>query len=195
MRRPGALLFRSGQKTSGKKGATMTVESIHSKSCLIFGCGNPLFGDDGFGSAVIEHLEAHHRIPAHAACMDAGTAVRDMLFDILLAEQKPRRIIIVDAAVQNGKTPGQISEIDIDAIDPKKTADFSLHQFPTTNMLKELKMHTDVDVRVLVVQPGRIPDEIDPGLSEAVTRAVDEMCDYIMDIVATEQQPYSKEPS
>ncbi len=162
------------------------IDSIHSKSRLIFGCGNPLFGDDGFGPAVIEHLEANHRIPDYAACIDAGTAVRDMLFNILLAEKKPDQIIIVDASPQNGKAPGDISEIDIDAIDPRKTSDFSLHQFPTTNMLKELKTHTDVDVRVLVVQPGHIPEEINPGLSTAVTRAIHDMCVYIMDIVKSD---------
>ncbi len=167
----------------------MMIEPIHSKSRLIFGCGNPLFGDDGFGPAVIEHLEAHHRIPEYAACTDAGTAVRDMLFNILLAEKKPDQIIIVDASPQHGKAPGEISEIDIDAIDPRKTADFSLHQFPTTNMLKELKTYTDVDVRVLVVQPGHIPEEINPGLSPAVTRAINDMCAHIMDIVRSDITP------
>ncbi len=169
------------------------IEAIHSKACLIFGCGNPLFGDDGFGPRVIEHLEANHRLPDDAACMDAGTSVRDVLFDILLAEKKPRRIIIIDAADQTGRRPGEISEIDIDAIDPKKTADFSLHQFPTTNMLKELKMHTDVDIRVLVVQPERIPPEIDPGLSQAVTNALDEMCRRVLHIAR--QEVPEKEPA
>lgn len=161
----------------------MHIESIHAGSCLVFGCGNPLFGDDGFGPRVIEHLGVRYRLPDDAACMDAGTAVRDVLFDILLSEPKPRRIVIVDASAQHGKAPGEISEIDIDAIDPRKTADFSLHQFPTTNMLKELKMHTDVDVRVLVVQPERIPDEIDPGLSDSVAGAIGEMCARIVRLV------------
>lgn len=171
------------------------IESIYSKPCLIFGCGNPLFGDDGFGPAVIGHLLAHHRIPETVACVDAGTAVRDMLFDILLAEKKPDQVIIIDASTQDGRKPGEISEIDIDAIDAKKTADFSLHQFPTTNMLKELKMHTDVMVRVLVVQPEHIPDEINPGLSESVTSAVGKMCAHIMDILHADNNDTAKEPS
>jgi len=159
------------------------IESIHSNSCLVFGCGNPLFGDDGFGPKVIEHLEAHHRLPDHVLCADAGTCIRDTLFDILLSENKPRQIIIIDAAEHEGKHPGEISEIDVDKIDPKKTSDFSLHQFPTTNMLKELKDLTNVDVRVLVVQAAHIPEEINPGLSRPVLAAVPAMCHRLMDII------------
>lgn len=164
------------------------IAQIHSKPCLVFGCGNPLFGDDGFGSKVIEHLEAHHPMPEHAACMDSGTSIRDVLFDLLLSENRPRQIVIVDAADQEGRTPGEIFEIAVDAIDAKKTSDFSLHQFPTTNMLKELKDFTDVDVRVLVAQIQHIPEEISPGISAPVTAAVPEMCRRVMEIINKERQ-------
>jgi coenzyme F420 hydrogenase subunit delta len=159
------------------------IELIHTRSCLVFGCGNPLFGDDGFGPLVIEHLDKHHNIPEHVACMDAGTAVRDLLFDILLSEKKPRQIIIIDSSRQKGKIPGEISEIDIDQINSEKTSDFSLHQFPTTNMLGELKAFTDVDVHVLVVEPEYIPEEIEPGISSSVAGAVPEMCRRIMELI------------
>lgn len=153
------------------------------KRCLVFGCGNPLFGDDGFGAEVIEHLSNHYEIPRHAACLDIGTAVRDLLFDILLSPDKPEQIVIVDAMNVTGGVPGQIYEIDVDQIQPEKICDFSLHQFPTTNMLKEIKEGTDIDVRVLVVQTTELPDEIRPGLSPAVAAAVPEMCRRIMTIM------------
>ena len=159
------------------------IDQILSRPCLIFGCGNPLFGDDGFGPCVIEHLEAHHRLPDYVACMDAGTSIRDILFDILITETRPRQIVIVDAAEKPGRTPGEIYEISVDDVDAKKTADFSLHQFPTTNMLKELKDQTDVDVRVLVAQVQYIPEVIQPGLSTAMKAAIPEMCRKLMDII------------
>jgi len=162
------------------------IEQIHSKACLIFGCGNPLFGDDGFGPAVIEALEAGCSLPPDAAAIDAGTAIRDMLFDILLSEKKPRLIIIVDSSQALSSAPGEIAEIDVDAIHPKKVSDFSLHQFPTTNMLKEIKACTPVDVRVLVVRPQVIPDAIAPGMSDAVQAAVPEMCDRVMAMIRKE---------
>jgi len=163
------------------------IELIHSKSCLIFGCGNSLFGDDGFGPAVIESLQANYPIPEYAACIDAGTAIRDILFDILLSEKRPRQIIVVDSSESPGRLPGEISEIDVDGINPKKVSDFSLHQFPTTNMLKEIKAYTDVDVRVLVARAAAIPPEIQPGISDAVQAAVPEMCHRVLEIITKEE--------
>ena len=32
------------------------------QAILIFGCGNTLWGDDGFGPAVIEHLHRHCQV-------------------------------------------------------------------------------------------------------------------------------------
>ena len=150
------------------------------KRRLVFGCGNPLFGDDGFGAQVIEHLLKSCTIPDDVAVLDVGTTVRDMLFDILLSPRKPGEIIIVDAMEVAGGVPGQIFAIDIDQIHPAKLSDFSLHQFPTTNMLKEIRQGTDIRIHILVVHPGILPGEVQPGLSLAVAAAVPEMCGRIM---------------
>ena len=152
------------------------IELIHTKPCLVFGCGNPLFGDDGFGPEVIADLEKNHALPDHAACLDVGTSIRDFLFDILLASEKPRQVIVVDAGDCDGKRPGEVFEIDIDKMNPKKTSDFSLHQFPTTNMLKELQDQTDIEVRVFVVQTTDLPSMVSAGLSPPVMAAVPDMC-------------------
>jgi coenzyme F420 hydrogenase subunit delta len=128
----------------------------------------------------------NHHIPEHAACLDVGTSIRDFLFDLLLAAKKPRQMIIVDAAQCEGKRPGEVFEIDIDEINPKKTSDFSLHQFPTTNMLKELKTATDMNIRVLVGQTEAIPDEVAPGLSPALTAAVPEASRLVVKMIGRE---------
>ena len=165
------------------------IELIHTKRCLVFGCGNPLFGDDGFGPEVVAHLEAHCPLPEYAACLDVGTSIRDFLFDILLSPQKPRQIIIVDAAQQPEKQAGDVFEIAIDEMNPKKTSDFSLHQFPTTNMLVELKTATDMDIRVIVGQVDTIPDHVAPGLSPPVASAVSVASDKIVEMIGKEQAP------
>ena len=162
------------------------IELIHSKPCLVFGCGNPLFGDDGFGPEVVARLEQRPDLPQHAAFLDVGTSIRDFLFDILLSPKKPNQIIIVDAAQRPGKHPGDVFEICIDDIDPKKTSDFSLHQFPTTNMLKELQANTAMDIRVLVGQIEYIPDAVAPGLSSAMENAIPEACDRILNMIGKE---------
>ena len=158
-------------------------DSYLTKQSVVFGCGNPLFGDDGFGAQVIEFLQMNYSLPEHTAVLDAGTAVRDMLFDILLSPQKPKQIIIVDAMNVNGGVPGQIYQIDVDQIQAEKICDFSLHQFPTTNMLKEIQEGTDIDVQIFVVQTSELPEEVSPGLSAAVAAAVPEMSHRIMTLI------------
>jgi coenzyme F420 hydrogenase subunit delta len=157
------------------------LKPIFEYDCLVLGCGNPLIGDDGFGPAVIQYLEEHHQLPDTVATIDCGTSIRDLLFDILLSPRKPGKVIIIDAASSSEFTPGEIREINIEQIQPEKICDFSLHQFPTTNMLKELKEESPIDLKVFVVQVTTLPDEVTVGLSEPVQSAVPRMCARIME--------------
>ncbi len=157
------------------------LKPIYEYDYLVLGCGNPLIGDDGFGPAVIQHLEKHHQLPDTVATIDCGTSIRDLLFDILLSPRKPFKMIIIDAASGSGYTAGEIREIHIDQIQPEKICDFSLHQFPTTNMLKEIKEESPIDLKVFVVQVSTLPDEITVGLSEPVQSAVPRMCTRILE--------------
>jgi coenzyme F420 hydrogenase subunit delta len=158
-------------------------KAMLNQSRLIFGCGNPLFGDDGFGSEVIQFLENVYPLPPDISALDVGTAIRDFLFDILLLPKRPLQIIIIDAMDIPGGIAGEIREIGIDEFQPAKISDFSLHQFPTVNLLKEIRYYTNIDVRVLVAQPGSIPDRVKPGLSPAVRAAVPKMCERIMTLI------------
>lgn len=151
------------------------------KTRFVFGCGNPLFGDDGFGPAVVDHLDANHLLPADTLCVDAGTAIRGILFDLLLMDEKPRQIILVDAVDLPGRDPGEVFEISVDSVPSSKVTDFSPHQFPTINMLKEIRDYTPIDVRVLVVQIQRIPSAVEPGLSKPVQEAIPTMCRLIIE--------------
>ena len=65
--------------------------------------------------------------------------------------------------------PGEIFEIDPADIPAVKLDDFSLHQLPTSNLLRELQESCGVEVRVLACQTGPLPEEISQGLSEAVS--------------------------
>ncbi len=162
----------------------MKIQSVlHNKSCLVFGCGNPLFGDDGFGPEVIRRLESDYDIPEHVLCLDVGTSIRDILFDLLLDTELARTLIVVDAIEVEGREPGEIFEIRVDEIAPAKISDFSLHQFPTTNMLKEISEQTPIHVRVLVVQTSGLPTCVSPGLSGPVNDAVFRMAEKIMDLI------------
>lgn len=159
------------------------VRELFEKSTLVFGCGNILFGDDGFGPAVVKYLQENYPLPADVLVLDVGTSIRDLLFDLVLSEKKPQKIIIIDAVDQPDRKPGEIFEIPVEAISPKKTADFSLHQFPTVNMLQELKEHTQVEIHIVVAQVQEIPGEVRPGLSPVVARAIKDAAAQILHIL------------
>jgi coenzyme F420 hydrogenase subunit delta len=151
----------------------------------IFGCGNVIMGDDGYGPAVVDALNSGYHIPAGMEAIDVGTCVREYLFDYLLTEEgRPGQIIILDAVDFQEKVPGEVFEIRPDQIPAKKIHDFSLHQFPTVNLLQELEENTGIRVLIIAAQIQYIPDEIAPGLSPAMTDAVTKACEKIAHILS-----------
>ena len=145
---------------------------------LILGCGNVLFGDDGFGCALAEHLQTHFDVPESVCLADAGTGVRKLLFTLCLSPVRPQRLLIMDA-IDVGRAPGDWFEIDPAEIPVVKLDDFSMHQLPTSNLLRELQQHAGVEVRVLACQTGPLPDCVCPGLSEPVLRAVPDAAQWV----------------
>lgn len=141
-------------------------------------------GDDGYGPAVVDKLNAHYNLPDSVLAIDAGTCVREYLFDYLLTEEgRPEQIIILDAVDFPDRKPGDLFQISPDSIPAKKIHDFSLHQFPTVNLLQELEQHTGIKILILAAQVEYIPQEIEPGLSIAMSNAVTEACDHISQIL------------
>ncbi len=82
-----------------------------------------------------------------------------------------------------GKKPGEIFSIPVAAIPSQKIHDFSLHQFPTVNLLAELEEHTGIKVEVLVAQIEYIPEQIEPGLSVSMKNAVPVACDMVLQAI------------
>lgn len=155
------------------------VPECYRRSILVLGCGNLLLGDDGFGPAVIEYLEKNYKIPEDVCIMDAGTGVREILFTITLSENKPKKIIIVDS-LDVGRRPGEVFEILIDEIPENKIDDFSIHQLPTSNLLKDLRNLCQVEVTIVAAQIESIPKMVKPGLSESLVNSIPEACEIIL---------------
>ncbi len=152
---------------------------------VVIGCGNVLFGDDGFGPAVIERLHADYLLPDEVVAVDAGTAAGELLLDALLGEETPGTLIILDA-MDFGLEPGVVEEVPLEALPVNKRADFSVHQFPAVNILKELRERKGVALKLLGCQVKSLPDEIHPGLSSPVARAVNNTAKLIFEMVCKE---------
>lgn len=162
----------------------MTSESdLYTKSVLVLGCGNLLFGDDGFGPQVADYLIANCSIPHDVAVINIGTSARELLFDLILSETRPKKIIIVDA-VDCNRTPGELFELSIDALPDTKIDDFSMHQVPSSNLLRELKNFCGVDIEIIACQVERIPENVEIGLSTTLQQVVQEASKIVMNILS-----------
>jgi coenzyme F420 hydrogenase subunit delta len=148
---------------------------------LVLGCGNELFGDDGFGPAVARRLAAAPGRPTSMLALDAGTGVRVVLFDVLLSPVRPREVVVVDA-VDLGRTPGEVWEIEAKDLPAIKLDDFSMHQLPTSNLLRELCELGGVAVTCVVAQADGFPSEVRPGLSGPMARAVERAVAMIVEV-------------
>ena len=165
------------------------------KDVVVLCCGNVLFGDDGFGPAVAERINARGAVPDWAVVIDAGTAVREFLFDMILSERRPRLVVVVDAVdlrvdagdavdlrvdgVDPNRKHGEVFEISLDDIPRVKISEFSLHQAPTSNLLQELQEVADVRVAVIACQVEGIPEEMSEKISPAVTTAIGQAAELI----------------
>jgi coenzyme F420 hydrogenase subunit delta len=161
------------------EGAEEAIPEFCRKRTLVLGCGNVLFGDDGFGCELVEYVQSHTRVPDDACLMDVGTGVRKLLFTLCLSSVHPERLLIVDA-VDAGRATGTLFELDPGDIPAVKLDDFSLHQLPTSNLLRELQECCDIEVRVLACQTGPLPEEVRPGLSPALQAALPRAAEWLV---------------
>ncbi len=164
------------------------MHSTHNETgrkVTVFGCGNMLIGDDGFGPAVIEELQAGHGFPDTVLIEDVGTGIREYLFDFLLDPRLvPKTLIILDAVDFKGRIPGEVFTITPSTIPAEKIHDFSLHQFPTVNLLQEIAEHTGTTVHIIAAQVEHIPDEIAPGLTPSMQKAVKEASAKVKELLS-----------
>ena len=138
---------------------------------LVLGVGNRLFGDDGFGPRLTQRLLDSGGLPEDACLIDAGTGAARLLFDLLLSPRRPALLLILDAVDLPEHLPGEVFELAPDELPSNKRDDFSLHQFPGSDLLRELEL-SGCRVRIIACQVKRVPAEIAEGLSPEVEAAL-----------------------
>lgn len=167
----------TGSASPDSRGDALLPEFC-AKPTLILGCGNTLFGDDGFGCELVDFIEREYSVPEDVCLLDVGTGVRKLLFTLCLSPARPRRILVIDA-LDAGRAAGEIMEIRPAEIPVVKLDDFSMHQIPTSNLLRELETHCGVEVRVLACQNGPLPGEVRPGMSAEVRAALPAAAEWV----------------
>jgi coenzyme F420-reducing hydrogenase delta subunit-like protein len=146
---------------------------------LIVGCGNPLFADDGFGPAVIEEIQKLS-LPDNICIEDAGLGGPHFIFPQIDPEVT-KKLIIVCAADFNAD-PGTIAKFRVEDLPPNSFRD--AHSADLNNPLQLIK--DKVDIIILGCQPARIPDEMEIGISDEVSRAIPKTVQIILDIIGVD---------
>ena len=97
---------------------------MRSKSTIVLGLGNPLMGDEGIGTKLIEMLQCRASDYRGVEFVDAGTGGMNILHLIAGAE----KAVIVDCALMS-TPPGSIKRFTLDDIETNKPlAGQSLHE-------------------------------------------------------------------
>ncbi len=154
------------------------IPDLYTKRVVVLGCGNVLFGDDGFGPAAVEYILKNCSIPDDACLLDVGTAAGKLLFTMAMSDKRPEELIILDA-FDVGKPPGEVFELGIEDLPRNKVVDFSLHQFPSTNLLETLR-DEGVGVTILACQVENIPEFVEPGLSNTLEKTLPKVAEIVL---------------
>jgi len=141
------------------------------KRVVVLGVGNGLFGDDGFGPATVQFIHRSMEVPGDVCVLDVGAAIMPVLFDIMLSDVGPKRLIILDT-LDVGKRPGELVRLSVEQLPQTRGSAFSFHTFSARRVLQELKDRKNVKVIILACQAESIPSEIEEGLSKPVEDAV-----------------------
>ncbi len=142
----------------------------------ICGVGNRLRGDDGIGPMVIEELSREDINKKNVLLLDCQSVPESFIFKI--EEFKPKKVIIIDA-VELGKEPGTIEEVDINRI---KGQLMSTHKLPVSLFIDYLQKKLE-DYRIVFI--GVQPENTGFGsrMSRECREAVGKAKDMVLEMI------------
>ncbi len=127
---------------------------------VIAGCGNMLFGDDGYGPEVVGRLK-EYTLPDNVKAVDVGLGGPHFCFT-MLDNGVTRKLIIIDI-VDFGAAPGTLTRLGVEDLPPGSYRD--AHSWDLTEPLNRLK--DIVDIMVIGCQPKNVPtSDFEIGISK-----------------------------
>lgn len=134
---------------------------------LIVGCGNILYGDDGFGPTVIKYMKENNILfPGDTCLIDGGTSAPHYIFT--LPQEKWKNIIIIDIASMN-KKPGTISILKLNQVKEQERY-IDVHGISATKPLHNLE--DKINIRIIACQPENVSREMEIGLSDTLKKSI-----------------------
>lgn len=145
---------------------------------LIVGCGNILYGDDGFGPEVIKYIKENNiKFRGDTITIDGATSAPHYIFT--LPQEKWQNIIITDIA-QLDQKPGTIKVLELDQIVEEERY-MDVHGLSATYPLHSLE--DKVNIKIVAIQPENLPNEMEMGLSETLTEKIPQTIDIIKEVL------------
>ncbi len=141
----------------------------------IVGIGNTLMRDDGIGVFALQELQRRYRFPERVELIDGGTKGLELLPYL----EDKSRLLFIDA-VNFGKEPGYIGEIDKDRVAEYFHTKLSVHQIALPDMLGAGRLLGTLteDIYLIGIQPESI--EMGYGLTETLKGHLDRFLDTIV---------------
>ena len=135
-------------------------DSICDAEVVIACCGNPLYGDNGFGTVLVPLLKQRLNGSQRLKVVDIGRGY--FLFGILGC----KKLILVDS-IDFGGVPGDLKKLSVDEIDADNYVDRQC--WKTSKPLRDLNERSDITV--IACQPKSYK-QIEFGLTEEVKRSL-----------------------
>jgi len=141
---------------------------------LVMGVGNLLRGDDGFGEAVLAHLEAQD-LPEHVELFAVGTSIVDHMG----ALEGRKKLIVLDA-VRGGNPPGTLYRFDPEEADYATLPTDSLHQVGLVETLRMGELIGCSPEKTLLIGAEPADTSLGIGLTPQVEQAVKKAAELVL---------------
>lgn len=155
------------------------------KEILVIGCGNVLFGDDGFGYEVIKRLEEMD-LPDNVGVIDAGTGSAYYIISLLDEESSVKKLIVVDI-IDFNLPPGTLKKLRVEDLPRIEKYNFDAHDVPLAPYLIDVYKR-GIEVVIIGCQGKEIscPD-IKIGLSKEVERSIEKAVEMVLEEIKREK--------